>query len=362
MMKKRYGKQRLLGDTGLQWEDAVRLIREGMEELHEMAQRKNRRDMIRLLRRVIQEGARAVRESERTVSFSTAAWGSVEARSGLRAASRRDLRHFVRRMLRVEMAGELSLRRMDTQQCRSILQQAFGRSPSSFQKGRAIMHSIFAFGMRRGWCDANPVQRIEVPRFTEKEISPLSPGEVERLRAAVERPENRDMKLSLFLMLYSGVRPTEVSRLRPQDIFWDEKHVVIRSRISKTGGGRIVPLRGFREMRRQELVIPRNWFRRWRALRRAAGFIPWSPDVLRHTFASYHASYFRNLPLLQWEMGHRDASLLYSRYVVPTRRAAAALFWKRAGCGKEASLRKATWGFRRARNDNPSGRGESLLL
>ena len=31
------------------------------------------------------------------------------------------------------------------------------------------------------------------------------------------------------------------------------------------------------------------------------------PDVCRYTFASYHAAFFRNLPELQLEMGHRDA-------------------------------------------------------
>lgn len=38
-------------------------------------------------------------------------------------------------------------------------------------------------------------------------------------------------------------------------------------------------------------------------------------DTLRHAFATYHAAHFRNLPELQPEMGHRDASLLRTHYI-----------------------------------------------
>ena len=62
----------------------------------------------------------------------------------------------------------------------------------------------------------------------------------------------------------------------------------------------------------------------------AADFRHWVPDVCRHTFATYHAAKFRNLPELQLEMGHRDTALLRSRYMMPASRRSAELFWK--GC------------------------------
>ena len=37
---------------------------------------------------------------------------------------------------------------------------------------------------------------------------------------------------------------------------------------------------------------------------------------------------FRNLPELQLEMGHRDTSLLRSRYMVPARRQDAVAYWQ----------------------------------
>ena len=248
-MKQNHIAKSLLAGTGVSENDAARLTLEAIETLGELATGTSRPELVTLLRRVIQAGVAAVKAAEHTVSLSVAAWASVEARKDLRPTTRRDLRHFVRRILRVEGAADMPL---------------------------------------------------------------------------------RSMSFSLSLMLYGGIRPTEVSRLQAGDINWEEGHVIIRPRTSKTGGGRAVPLRGVRGIRKRERFIPRNWKRKWQALRRAAGFRHWVPDVCRHTFATYHAAMFRNLPELQLEMGHRDTSLLRSRYMVPASRKEAEKFWR--GC------------------------------
>lgn len=329
MRQNRLAKE-LMKESPLTVGDAARLTLEGMERLGSRAKGLARAEMMNLLRRVLQEGVRAIEAEERTVSLREAIWASVEARKGLRPTSRRDLRNYARRILRVEGAADMPLRSMSTADCKRILAAAFGASPSSYRKGRVILSSVFSYGIRQEWADSNPVTRIEVPAVQEKPIEPLTPEEVEKLQATASRPEFRDMRFSLSLMLYGGIRPTEVSRLQAGDINWEEGHVIIRPRTSKTGGGRAVPLRGVRGIRKRERFIPRNWKRKWQALRRAAGFRHWVPDVCRHTFATYHAAMFRNLPELQLEMGHRDTSLLRSRYMVPASRKDAELFWQGA--------------------------------
>ena len=42
--------------------------------------------------------------------------------------------------------------------------------------------------------------------------------------------------------------------------------------------------------------------------------LPWPQDALRHTFANYHLSHFRSFSELRVEIGHRDATLLRTRY------------------------------------------------
>ena len=308
--------------------DAARLVLECVEGLGDRGEGLGRVELMELVRRVIRAGIAALEQQEQTVPFEQAAWESVAARAGRRPTTMRDLRYYVRKMLRVEGVAQLPLRAMTVGQCRDLLHKAFGYSAHSFRKGRAILHSIFAYGMRREWCDANPVARIDVPPAEEKVIEPLSNEEVARLNEVAQGRRFRDMRFSLSLLLYSGVRPAEVARIAPDDVCWEERQVIIRPQKSKTGGGRVVPLRALPGMRRQDCRVPRNWQNRWQAFRRAAGFAHWVPDVCRHTFASYHAAHFRNLPELQLEMGHHDLNLLRTRYMMPTHRRAAAQFWR----------------------------------
>ncbi len=286
--------------------------------------------LMRRCMEIVEWGVEAAEARERTVSFEEAGWASVEARKDLRTTTRRDLRYYLRKFLKMEGIAEQPLRSMSTAQCRELLQKGFGHSKSSYAKARAILHSIFAYGIRMEWSDANPVARIEAPNVPETPKEPLPLEDVARLQEVAEQEEHRDMKLSLNLMLYSGIRPAEVSRLREEDFCWQEGVVIIRPHKSKTGGGRVVPLRGVHKLRPQEKHIPRNWQQRWQALRRAAGFTHWVPDVCRHTFATYHAAHFRNLPELQLEMGHRDLTLLRTRYMSPAQRLEAGKFWKSA--------------------------------
>lgn len=309
--------------------DAERVVLDALEQMSVEVPSVSREETISLLKRMVVLGVAALAAERATESFETAAWQSVAARGSRRPATQRDLRYFVRRMLRVEGVGSRPLRAMTARECRSLLSRAFGGSVHCYRKARAILHSIFAYGMRQEWCDANPVDRIEVPTVMEEPVAPLSPESAERLLQVSRSRRHRAMRFSLYLMLYCGLRPAEVKRLHSErDVLWDERQVVVRPMVSKTGGGRMVPLRELRGLRREECCIPANWENRWRALRRAAGFERWVPDVCRHTFASYHAAYYRDMPMLQLEMGHRDLSLLRSRYVVPVLQRDAARFWR----------------------------------
>ncbi len=338
----------LLKGLPLGGSDAARLVLEAVEEMPELrgAAARGRCELMQALRRVLREGIDAVRAQEKTVSFAHAAEESLKRReaAGRRATTLRDLRHFIRRLLRVPGFAEKPLRSIGTAECRQALEEAFAGSAHSFRKGRAILHSIFAYGQRQGWCSENPVAAIELPAIEEKEIVSLSLDECRRLVKAAETPRFRDCLPALGLMLFAGVRPGEVARLRWSDVHCDEGVLSIAARHSKTGGARRVelcpPLR--RMLRRYRLaggesLCPPSWLRLWQRLRQFAGLATrvrrWVPDVLRHTYASYHALMYRNLPSLQLQLGHRDSRLLLTRYLNlhTLRQTEAAAFWKLLG-------------------------------
>ena len=224
--------ERIMEELPLSSRDAARLVLEMSEELGERVAGLDKRALICLMRRVMRLGVAELARQEHTVSFESAVWASVEARAERRPTTRRDLRHYARRLLRVEGIAERPLRAMSSRECRELLQAAFGGSASSFRKGRAMLHSVFAHGMRQEWCAENPVARVEVPRVQEREIEPLRREEVERLEAAVQLPEHREMRLSLHLLLYCGLRPQAVARLQSQEVQTERGCLVVPVRCS----------------------------------------------------------------------------------------------------------------------------------
>ena len=196
-------------------------------------------------------------------------------------------------------------------------------SASQFNKGRTMLHGLFEFALRREWCDKNPIKRIERRKVVEKEIQPLKLSETKRLIKTAQN-ESSECAVVAALLLYTGIRPREVRRLTWRDIDTEEKTITVRSQCSKTGGVRQVEippvLNRFLIAHSSEFkegkICPTDWLRRWRKIRDNSGFRGrWVQDVLRHTYASFHAKRYADLPRLQLNMGHRDLSLLRSRYV-----------------------------------------------
>ena len=303
--------------SGISKNDALRLVSEIPEELGIIDM--DRIEMICLMRKIIRLGIESEKRQRYTVTFRIAAEASLKARMDRRACTVRDLKHYISKFLADNNFADRPIRDISQQECRTILTALYEHTPGSFIKARAIMHSVFAYAEKREWCDKNPVKHIEKPRLKETENYPLSPEECERLLRTAMNHRFLPMLLSVHLMMFCGIRPAEVQRLIPaRDIDTEGGFVQIRSLSSKTGGGRVVPLRTAARLKEihAPLVIPINWEKEWRALRQSAGFGKnWQKDVLRHTFATYHAGHFANYPELQAEMGHRDLGLLRSRYI-----------------------------------------------
>lgn len=215
-------------------------------------------------------------------------------------------------------ANEISLQAKDPKD-----ETAREASASQFNKARTMLHGLFEFALRREWCDKNPIKLIERRKVVEKEILPLKLAQTRKLIKTAQS-ESSIYGVVAALLVYSGIRPREVRRLTWRDIDTDEKTITVRSQCSKTGGVRQVEippilnrlllanLPGLKDGK----ICPADWQRRWRKIRDNSGFCGrWVQDVLRHTYASFHAKRYANLPRLQLNMGHSDLSLLRSRYI-----------------------------------------------
>lgn len=307
----------ILAGTGISVSDAARFIKNILDAKDPNS---NLSD-IQFCWRVIEKGKQHVRTNE--VSFKTAFGLYFDSKRNLRNDSIRDIRCMGNRLLKTDgtMAGK-NMSEISVSECESWLLSAFDKVPQ-FNKARAMLHGLFEFAIRRQWCEKNPVKYIERRKTAEKEILPLNLAETNRLMQSAKR-EGGDCAVATAILIYAGIRPREVRRLTWNDIDTDENTITVRSQCSKTGGVRHVEIEP--KLRRilsesidrdsTQKICPNNWLRRWRKIRDNSGFKGrWVNDVLRHTYASFHAKHYADLPRLQLNMGHRDLSLLRSRYV-----------------------------------------------
>ena len=289
------------------------------------------RGRVKRARACIQAGEEEMRRREKTVAFARAVEVAMEARRDRRARTVVDFRYICRRfMKRCKGLAQRRVRGITPEECAAWIAEAFD-TPRQRNKARLILSGVFSTACKRGWCAENPVRRVEPERVVEKRIEILSAEEIERLMTAAQEYEGGKCLAAVGMMLYGGIRPHEVERLRWEDV--KERVICISPQHSKTGGARCVtilpPLKRLlsKVAQRKRLsaraahqrICPPNWRKHWTGLHYAAGWrpcsAPWQPDVLRHTFATHHLAMFRSYAELQVEMGHRSAELLRSRYV-----------------------------------------------
>ena len=309
--------KKILSKTGISVLDAARIAKNILD-----AKPKNfALTDLQFCAKVIEAGLRHMRTKELSIADGFALY--LKSKQHLRPDSIRDIRCIGNRLLRTKPEfGGRNFSELSVSECEEWLNAAF-HTDSQFNKARTMLHGLFEFALRREWCDKNPIKRIERRKVVEKEIQPLKLSETKRLIKTAQR-ESSECAVAAALLVYTGIRPREVRRLTWRDIDTEEKTITVRSQCSKTGGVRQVEippvLNRFLIAHSSEFkegkICPTDWQRRWRKIRDNSGFRGrWVQDVLRHTYASFHAKRYADLPRLQLNMGHRDLSLLRSRYV-----------------------------------------------
>lgn len=348
----------ILRETGLSALEAAMVAWEAARAV------RGRGDRLKRIRRCMELGVSALRASRKSSTFGRAVAAALEERSARRARTQADFRYLSRRLLR--RCPELAARRLcdiSSEDCLRYLEGAFD-TPRQRLKGRAVMSGVFGTALVRGWCEENPLSRVRVPAMVERLIPVLTREEIRRLLLTAEQYREGVCLPAVGLMLYAGLRPHEVCRLSWGEIDLVHGFISVMPCHSKTGGARRITIhpplgRILAAWQRHDSlpVCPPNWRAHWRELRRRAGFSCWVPDILRHTFASYHLCHFHSYAELQMETGHRDSSLLRTRYVNMKGVEDAPGFWSGQDV-RELSLPELP----RGRKVTPVGGGSSLAV
>jgi integrase len=171
----------------------------------------------------------------------------------------------------------------------------------------------------------------------------------EECRALLETAEKHypECVPAFAISLFTGIRNAELERLEPEDITPDG--ITLSADSTKTNRRRFIempaPLTAWlRAYPIDETVLPANWFRKEKAVRRKAGwrvwcnlcdppgapedFPDWPDNGLRHTHASVMVALGKPLDSLTFEFGHSGgAAVLKSHYVGVMTKAEAIKIW-----------------------------------
>jgi integrase len=218
-----------------------------------------------------------------------------------------------------------------------IEQQLKGASASVHNAFLRYLRAVFNFGIRRGWCDANPVQRVEMHSLKmRKEI--LTNAQITALLKAVCETDFELLPYHV-LCIFAGIRPKEVERLAWSNINMDEHFIEVPDEKSKTAVRRIVEMEPLLVRwldyyiktggSIQDGVTPTsNLRKRLRAVRKTAGFDRWPQDAPRRTFASCWLAVHSDVNKLNNSMGHTSPEMLWRHYHRAVTQKHAKAFWK----------------------------------
>jgi integrase/recombinase XerD len=268
---------------------------------------------------------------ESTVTFKTMFERFIEAKSARSEKYRADLRCTLPRFgaLHDQLACEVS--------ASEIEEQLQGMSASVRNAFLRYLKAVFNFGIRRGWCNDNPIKRIDMQRVRMRRQI-LSNSQVRGLLHTVCKD---DLELLTYhlLCIFSGIRPEEVCRLNWTNINMAEHFVEVPDESAKTEIRRIVEMEPLliewlnyfvsRGGNTIGAVTPkRNLRKRLRALRKTAKVDPWPQDAPRRTFASNWLAVNHDVNRLNNLMGHTSPAMLWRHYHRAVTQQNATEFWK----------------------------------
>ena len=216
----------------------------------------------------------------------------------------------------------------------TISREVDGMTPEVRNLSIRILHALFAFGIRRGYCAENPVRRVDRAQREPSEIAIYSAQEVASILTTAQEYAPQLIPF-LVVSFFCGLRRAEALRLEWPAIDLTENYVRLPAAITKT-------------KRRRHIEISEN-ARAWLApYAHSIGRIcPHSGGALadrlcvlarkhgiatikhgaRHSFASYWLAMHGEIDQLCLFLGHTNPKVTFHHYAKAATRREAEKFW-----------------------------------
>ena len=194
---------------------------------------------------------------------------------------------------------------------------------------RKVLSRIFAYAESRGYCSHNPVREVPVIKVGKAKKPIFTADQMTKLLSHAPK------ELIPYIAIggFAGLRPSEAGRLMWSDVRWSESDIFVDEH-GKTGKRYVKILPNLARWLKpycnaKGRVSPHDADRKATDVAKKAGILQgqWPQDVLRHSYATAHACYFRNEYVTSQQMGN-SVQVLKKFYVDAIPQAAAAKWWK----------------------------------
>ncbi|MBM3861245.1 MAG: hypothetical protein FJ395_16580 [Verrucomicrobia bacterium] len=206
-------------------------------------------------------------------------------------------------------------------------------SPVSKINYLVAIGNIFTHGIRKGYCDTNPVKAIDRPSREAGDVHFLT---VEQVAALLIHAEQYELVPYVALGVFAGLRPERELRLLDwQKVNITERTIRIDASLAKTRQRRIVEISDALAAyltpyaKRKGAVVPfdeQEFRTRWEKCRDDAGVKDWPHDAMRHTYATFSLAQENDIGKLSLMMGN-SATVIHSNYKGLVSKADAERFW-----------------------------------
>lgn len=233
---------------------------------------------------------------------------------------------------------------------------AWNHSPTSREHRHTSINTFFESLLNKGTIEKNPMKRIDknailtnrkqphifnaditlmvieqaantAPEKTVEWNTSSNRCSVQKAKYKIPVSQPSDLYLYLAIGFFSGIRPSEILRLRWEDIDLNNKQVVISADQSKERKPRVVKiypslLQTLKEYTKNHAVdnsemvitISENAIKYRRTKLMKTIGIKWKQDVMRHTFATYHIAKF-GTDKTRRLLGHTVDKVMFDFYI-----------------------------------------------
>lgn len=248
---------------------------------------------------------------------------------GCRPCWRKKLKNFLREFSHT--FGERRITDIKEEELQEFCYRS-NHQPKTKRNRRAMASQLFNFAIKKRWTAHNLTEGMDVPQLGDNEPEYLM---VDQVRHLLLTADQFDMMGYLILAVFAGIRPEELQRLDWTDVHSADGIILIEKAASKIHERREVPINPTLAAwlplcghRFGPIVERRNFPARFKAWREAAGINEWTQDVLRHTFATFHAAEFHDENETARQMGHIGGlRTLRRHYVAFVPQTVAKEFW-----------------------------------